>query len=68
MVEGLMDRGTEGRGSEVDSGQLAAGGLCELGQNPGQRPVLSLQPLFDLPQGLNLLYLREVLQWGEGWE
>lgn len=35
MVEGRMDRGTEGRSSEVDGGQLAAGGLSELGQNPG---------------------------------
>lgn len=67
-----MDRRTEGRGLEVDGGQPAAGGLRELGQHPGQRPVLSLQPLFDLPQGLNLLYLGEVLQqggarrWGRG--
>lgn len=73
MVEGRMDRGTEGRGLEVDGGQRAAGGLRELGQHPGQRPVLGLQPLFDLPQGLNLLYLGEVLQqggarrrWGRG--
>lgn len=49
---------------EVDGGQLAAGGLRELGQDAGQRPVLSLQPLFNLPQGLNLLYLGEVLQGG----
>lgn len=64
MVEGQMDRGTEGRGLEVDGRQPAAGGLRELGQHPGQRPVLGLQPLFDLPQGLNLLYLGEVLQQG----
>lgn len=63
-MDGWMDRGTEGPGLEVDSGQLAAGGLRELGQHPGQRPVLGLQPLFDLPQGLNLLYLGEVLQQG----
>lgn len=57
---------TDGRGLEVDGGQLAAGGLRELGQHAGQRPVLGLQPLFNLPQGLNLLYLGEVLQ-GRGW-
>ncbi len=56
---------TDGRGLEVDGGQLAAGGLRELGQHAGQGPVLSLQPLFNLPQGLNLLYLWEVLQEGE---
>lgn len=50
---------------EVDGGQLAAGGLRELCQHAGQGPVLSLQPLFNLPQGLNLLYLGEVLQEGE---
>ena len=60
---------TDGRGSEVDAGQLAAGGLRELGHHAGQGPVLSLQPLLNLPQGLNLLYLGEVLQegrWGGG--
>lgn len=56
---------TDGRGLEVDGGQLAAGGLRELCQHAGQGPVLSLQPLFNLPQGLNLLYLGEVLQEGE---
>lgn len=55
---------TDGRGLEVDGGQLAAGGLRELGQHAGQGPVLGLQPLFNLPQGLNLLYLGEVLQGG----
>lgn len=55
---------TDGRGLEVDGGKLAAGGLRELGQHAGQGPVLSLQPLFNLPQGLNLLYLGEVLQGG----
>lgn len=55
---------TDGRGLEVDGGKLAAGGLRELGQHTGQGPVLSLQPLFNLPQGLNLLYLWEVLQGG----
>lgn len=68
------DGGTDGqrdgrkgrRGLEVDGGQPAAGGLRELGQHAGQRPVLGLQPLFDLPQGLNLLYLGEVLQQGGG--
>lgn len=53
---------TDGRGLEVDGGQLAAGGLRELCQHAGQGPVLGLQPLFNLPQGLNLLYLGEVLQ------
>lgn len=57
---------TDGRGLEVDGGKLAAGGLRELGQHAGQGPVLSLQPLFNLPQGLNLLYLGEVLQGGGG--
>lgn len=57
---------TDGRGLEVDGGQPAAGGLRELGQHTGQRPVLGLQPLFNLPQGLNLLYLGEVLQGGGG--
>lgn len=56
---------TDGRGLEVDGGQLAAGGLRELCQHAGQGPVLSLQPLFNLPQGLNLLYLGEVLQGGK---
>lgn len=56
---------TDGRGLEVDGGQLAAGGLRKLGQHAGQGPVLGLQPLFNLPQGLNLLYLREVLQGGK---
>lgn len=56
-------RRTDGRGSEVDGGQPAAGGLRESGHHAGQGPVLSLQPLFNLPQGLNLLYLGEVL-WG----
>lgn len=56
--------GEMGVALEVDGGQLAAGGLRELGQHAGQRPVLSLQPLFNLPQGLNLLYLGEVLQGG----
>lgn len=56
---------TDGRGLEVDGGQLAAGGLRKLGQHAGQGPVLGLQPLFNLLQGLNLLYLREVLQGGE---
>lgn len=51
-----------GRGSEVDGGQPAAGGLRESGHHAGQGPVLSLQPLLNLPQGLNLLYLGEVLQ------
>lgn len=55
---------TNGRGLEVDGGQLAAGGLRELCQDAGQGPVLSLQPLLHLPQGLNLLYLGEVLQGG----
>lgn len=50
---------------EVAGGQLAAGRLGELGHHAGQGPVLSLQPLLNLPQGLNLLYLGEVL-WG-GW-
>lgn len=49
---------------QVDGRQPAAGGLRELCQDAGQRPVLSLQPLFNLPQGLNLLYLGEVLQGG----
>lgn len=53
---------TDGRGSEVDGGQPAAGGLRESGHHAGQGPVLSLQPLLNLPQGLNLLYLGEVLQ------
>lgn len=57
---------TDGRGLEVDGGQLAAGGLRELGQHAGQGPVLGLQPLFNLPQGLNLLYLGEALQGGGG--
>lgn len=56
---------TDGLGLEVDGGQLAAGRLRELCQHAGQGPVLSLQPLFNLPQGLNLLYLGEVLQGGE---
>lgn len=56
---------TDGRGLEVDGRQLAAGGLRELCQHAGQGPVLSLQPLFNLPQGLNLLYLGEVLQGGK---
>lgn len=55
---------TNGRGLEVDAGQPAAGGLRELCHHAGQGPVLSLQPLLDLPQGLNLLYLGEVLQEG----
>lgn len=50
---------------EVDGGQLAAGGLGELCHHAGQGPVLSLQPLLNLPQGLNLLYLGEVLQGGK---
>lgn len=58
-------RWTDGRGLEVDGGQLAAGGLRELCQHAGQGPVLCLQPLLNLPQGLNLLYLGEVLQGGE---
>lgn len=53
---------TDGRGLEVDGGQLAAGGLRELCQHAGQGPVLSLQPLLNLPQGLNLFYLGEVLK------
>lgn len=53
---------TDGCGSEVDGGQPAAGRLRESGHHAGQGPVLSLQPLLDLPQGLNLLYLGEVLQ------
>lgn len=57
---------TDGRGSEVDGGQPAAGGLRESGHHAGQGPVLSLQPLLNLPQGLNLLYLGEVLQGPEG--
>lgn len=52
---------TDGRGSEVDGGRPAAGGLGESGHHAGQGPVLSLQPLLNLPQGLNLLYLGEVL-------
>lgn len=56
---------TDGRGLEVDGGQLAAGGLRELCQHAGQGPVLSLQPLLNLPQGLNLFYLGEVLQGGK---
>lgn len=56
---------TDGLGLEVDGGQLAAGRLRELCQHAGQGPVLSLQPLFNLPQGLNLLYLGEVLQGGK---
>lgn len=51
---------------EVDAGQLAAGRLRELCHHTGQGPVLSLQPLLSLPQGLNLLYLGEVLQGGGG--
>lgn len=41
---------------------MAAGGLGELGHHAGQGPVLCLQPLLNLPQSLNLLYLGEVLQ------
>ena len=54
-------------------GQVAAGGLRQLGNHAGQGPVLSLQPLLNLPQGLDLLYLGEVLQEnhnterGKGW-
>lgn len=59
---------TDGRGLEVDAGQLAAGRLRELCHHSGQGPVLSLQPLLNLPQGLNLLYLGEVLQGEEGGE
>lgn len=53
---------TDGRGSEVDGGRPAAGGPREPGHHAGQGPVLSLQPLLNLPQGLNLLYLGEVLR------
>lgn len=53
---------------QVDGRQPAAGGLRELRQDAGQRPVLSLQPLFNLPQRLNLLYLGEVLRGGGGRE
>lgn len=49
---------------EVGAGQLAAGRLRQLRHHAGQGPVLGLQPLLDLPQGLNLLYLGEVLQGG----
>lgn len=58
--------GQTGRGLEVNGGQLAAGRLRELRHHAGQGPILSLQPLLDLPQGLNLLYLGEVLQWRGG--
>lgn len=51
---------------EVGVGQLAAGRLRKLRHHAGQGPVLGLQPLLDLPQGLNLLYLGEVLQGGGG--
>lgn len=57
---------TDGRGSEVDGGRPAAGGLRESGHHAGQGPVLSLQPLLNLPQGLNLLYLGEVLRGRRG--
>lgn len=39
---------TDGRGLEVDGGQLAAGRLRELCHHTGQGPVLSLQPLLNL--------------------
>ena len=53
----------EERGAlQVNGGQVAAGGLGQLGNHAGQGPVLSLQPLLNLPQGLDLLYLGEVLQ------
>lgn len=39
---------TDGRGLEVDRGQLAAGRLRELCHHTGQGPVLSLQPLLNL--------------------
>lgn len=39
---------TDGRGLEVDGGQLAAGRLRELCHHAGQGPVLSLQPLLNL--------------------
>lgn len=39
---------TNGRGLEVDGGQLAAGRLRELRHHAGQGPVLSLQPLLNL--------------------
>lgn len=55
---------TDGRGLEVNGGQLAAGGLRELRHHTSQGPILSLQPLLHLAQGLNLLYLGEVLQEG----
>jgi len=57
---------TDGCGLEVDGGQLAAGRLRKLCHHTGQGPILSLQPLLNLPQGLNLLYLGEVLQGGWG--
>lgn len=57
---------TDGRGSEVDGGRPAAGGLRESSHHAGQGPVLSLQPLLNLPQGLNLLYLGEVLRGRRG--
>lgn len=62
--EERRDGGGQRRDLEVNGGQLAAGRLRELRHHSGQGPILSLQPLLGLPQGLNLLYLGEVLQGG----